>query len=58
GDTTFPLQIHIIEHLCLQIPFGNGLCILQKSIGQGAFSVIDVGDDAKIPNMFHKGAQR
>lgn len=48
-----PLQIHIVQGLRLQVPVSNGSCRLQEPIRQGAFAVINVGDDAEIPNLFH-----
>jgi hypothetical protein len=31
--------------------------MFQQAVGQGTFTVVDVGDDAKIPNMIHKAAK-
>ncbi len=35
------------------MPFVNGLGELKKSVGQGTFTVVNVGNDAKIANVFH-----
>ena len=53
GDASFPFQIHIIQGLGLQIPVIHCPGNLQEPIRQGAFTVINVGDDAEIPDMFH-----
>ena len=53
GDAPFPLQIHIVQGLRLQVPVSHSSCNLQESIRQGAFAVINVGDDAEIPDLFH-----
>ena len=31
-----------------------GLGVFEQSVGQGAFAVVDVGDDAKIPDVLHR----
>jgi hypothetical protein len=53
GDAPFPFQIHIVQGLRLQVPVSNSSCNLQEPIRQGAFAVINVRDDAEIPDMFH-----
>ena len=35
------------------MPLVNGLCKLKKSVGQGTLTVVDVGNDAEIANVFH-----
>ena len=52
GDTTFTLQVHIIEHLTFR--YLDGLRKLQQSIGQGTFTVVDVSDDTEISYMIHR----
>jgi hypothetical protein len=51
GDTTFTLQIHVIEHLS----FGDldSLRELQHSVGQGRFTMIDMRNDTKVSYMIH-----
>ena len=53
GDSPLPLNVHVIQSLLLQFSVGNGPRQVEKPIGQGAFTVVDVGNDAKIPGAFH-----
>jgi hypothetical protein len=53
GDSLFPFQVHIIQHLGLHISFGDRMCHFQKTIRQGAFAVVNMGDNTKIPYIFH-----
>jgi hypothetical protein len=48
GNTAFTFQIHTVEELFLQIPFGDGAGDFQHPVGQGGFAVVDMGDDTKI----------
>ena len=52
-DTFFALQIHIIEHLVLHVPRGQGLRELKKTVGQGRLTMVDVGDDTEIADVAH-----
>ena len=52
-DTALTFQVHVVENLRLQILFGDGLGELQESIRQGALTVVDMGDDAKIADVLH-----
>ena len=51
GDTTFTLQVHIIEHLS----FGHlySLSKLQQTVCQSRLAVINMGNNAKISYMIH-----
>lgn len=49
GDALFPLEFHGVEELVLLLAFGDGLGVLEESIGERGFPVIDVGDDGKVP---------
>ena len=48
GDSTLSFQIHGVEHLGTCLAFGNSTGGLEKTIGKGAFAVVDVGDDGKV----------
>lgn len=52
GDAPLPLDLHGIQELVLHIPQGHSVRQLHHPIRQGGFPVIDVGNDAKIPNIF------
>ena len=51
GDATLLLQFHIIQHL----PFCDlyGVCVFKQAVCQCAFSVVDMGDNAKVSYMSH-----
>ncbi len=57
GNALFPLQIHVVQYLVHHVALTNGLGMLQQSVGQGTLSVVNMGDDAKIPDMLHKCAK-
>ena len=54
-DAAFPLQIHVVQYLRLQVPLAHGAGIFQKAVRQRAFAVVDMRDDAEIPDILHKG---
>jgi tRNA U34 5-carboxymethylaminomethyl modifying enzyme MnmG/GidA len=54
GDSTFAFEVHVVERLVLHLPLCNGSSGLEEAIGQGAFAVVDVGNDAEISNVFHR----
>jgi hypothetical protein len=51
GNAPFPLNIHIVKNLILKIPLVHNTGLLDKPVGQGGFTVVNMGDDAKIPYM-------
>ena len=51
GDAAFTLQIHGVKQLILLVPIGDGVGHLQKPVGKGGLSVVDMGDDTEISNM-------
>jgi hypothetical protein len=50
-DPTFPFQVHIVQNLGLHMLRQQRVCALQQTVGQGRFTVIDMGNDRKIANM-------
>ena len=52
GDAALALQIHAVEQLLLHIAVADGVRELQHPVGERAFAVIDVGNNAKIANVF------
>ena len=54
GDTPLALQVHIVEYLSLKVLAGDCLCVLKKTICQGTFTVVDMGDNAKIADILHR----
>ena len=51
GDATLTLQIHVIEHLPLS--HLDGLGVFQQTVGQGRFTMVDMGYDAEISYVIH-----
>jgi len=49
GDALFALEVHGIEELVHLLALGDGLGVLEESVGEGGFPVIDVGDDGEVP---------
>lgn len=47
----FTLQIHVVKHLVLCDFYRLG--VLEHAVGQRRFTMIDVGNDAKVSNIFH-----
>ena len=55
GDSPFPFQVHAVEELFLEVPFGDGSGQLEQPVGQGRFPVVDVSDDTEIADPFEFG---
>ena len=53
-DAPFSLQVHVIQHLLLKIPLGNGMRKFKQSVGKGRFAMINVCDDTEIAYIFHR----
>ena len=53
GNTTFPLQIHIVQQLVLHVTIGHSSGKLQQPVSQCALTVIDVCNDAEVPYSLH-----
>jgi hypothetical protein len=53
GNALFALQVHIVQGLGHQFAVVYGFSHLQQAVCQGAFTVVNVCYDAKIPYVFH-----
>ena len=53
GNPALSLQVHIIQQLILHVAIGNRTGLLQQPVGQGALAVVDVCDNAEVPNSIH-----
>ena len=53
SDTAFTLKVHIVKNLSLCLSVGNGIRYLQQAVCQGAFTMVDMGNDAEIADVFH-----
>ena len=50
GDALLALQVHRVEHLVGHLARVDGAGALQQPVGQGRLAVVDVGDDAEVPD--------
>jgi hypothetical protein len=53
SNASFALEVHIIEHLVLKVLRVDGLGIFEQSVGKCAFTVVDMGNNTKVSNIFH-----
>ena len=49
GDASFFFKVHVVEHLTFR--HFDGLGVFQQTVGKGALSVVDVGNDAKVSDV-------
>ena len=50
GDAALALNVHIVEVLVAHVTRVDDVGQLEDAIGQGRFTVVDVGDDAEVPD--------
>ena len=55
GDAPLPLDVHGVQHLGRHLPVAEGTGKLDEAIGDGRFSMIDVGDDGKVADVTQIG---
>ncbi len=53
SDTPFPLQVHTVEHLRLQVFSLDGLGELQQTVRQRTFAVVYMCNNTKIAYILH-----
>jgi hypothetical protein len=53
GDAALPLQLHIVENLVLEITLCNGVGVHKHPVGQSAFPVINVSNNAEVSDVLH-----
>ena len=51
GDAALALQVHVVEHLVLELALGDGAGPHEQAVGERALAVVDVGDDGEVPNL-------
>ena len=51
GDAALALKVHVVQQLALHFPLAHGVAFFHQPVGQGAFAVVDVGDDGKVSDM-------
>ena len=57
-DTSLTLQIHIIKKLILFFTLSNSSSSIEQTIGQSAFTMVNMGNNAKITNVLHLRTKR
>ena len=55
GDAAFPLDVHPVQVLRTHVTLGDDAGELQHPVGQRGLAVVDVGDDAEVPNLRRRG---
>jgi hypothetical protein len=55
GDAPLAFDVHPVEILRSHIPIGDDAGELQHPVGQRRLAVIDMGDDAEVPNLRRRG---
>jgi hypothetical protein len=53
GDAALLLQVHVVKHLILHLTLRDGVGVFQKTVGQRALAMVDVGDYAEIAYTIH-----
>ena len=53
-DPPLVLNIHVVQDLILEVPGRNNTRILNQAVCQRRLSMVDVRDNAEIPNIFHQ----
>ena len=55
GDAALPLQLHGVQNLVGHLPLVDGVALLQQTVCQSGFAVVNMGDDGKISDMVQIG---
>ena len=55
GDAALALDVHPVEVLRAHRPLVDDAGELQHAVGQRGLAVVDVGDDAEVPNLRRRG---
>ena len=53
GDSLFAFEVHVVEHLRLHFALVERVGLLQQTVCECRFAVVDVGYDAEISDVFH-----
>jgi len=53
GDAALALKVHVVQCLILHVPLVDGFGMFQQAVGEGAFAVVNVRDDAEVADMLH-----
>ncbi len=53
-NSSFPFQVHVIQHLILKVAVCQGVRQLDQPVSQCTLSVVNMRYDAKIPDVIHE----
>jgi len=53
SDAALPFEVHVVKHLSLQVFSSDSAGVFEKTVGQSAFAMVDMGDNAEIAYTFH-----
>ena len=53
-DSSFSLQVHVIQELILHNPCLHSSCVLQQLVCQSRFSMVNVRNDGEISDPGHR----
>src|SRR6202043_2600802 len=56
GDAALALDVHRVEDLVAELALLDRAAALDQAVGQGGLAMVDVGDDAKIPDVLQARA--
>lgn len=57
SNAAFAFQVHVIQHGIHHSALADGFGGFDKAVGQGAFTVVDVSDNAEVADIFHWAAK-
>ena len=57
GDSALTLDVHRVEDLVPEVTIRHPATELNQPVGKGRLAVVDVGDDAKAPDVIQKFLQ-
>lgn len=52
-DATLAFEVHVVEHLRLEVLGSHGVGIFKQTVGKGALAVVDMGYDTEIADILH-----
>jgi hypothetical protein len=58
GDAAFALDVHAVQVLGPHLPLLDHAGDLQHAVGKGRLAVVDVRDDAEVPDQLRVGERR
>src|SRR5690606_32797234 len=53
SNAALAFQIHGVKHLCIHFTITETTTVLDKTISQGGFTMVNMSNDGKIPDVFY-----